>query len=320
MLIALLVAIAFAPCAVQTVARGRAEDDHWREHHHHHRQVVGSGRILEAPWRRTCSSTPVPGCAYTLAIPGISARRSHRPSERAAARGRLQTAWTSIRPLVAGVDVSVKNNRSQRRHRGGDLSGFRARRDRDRPSAPTPFPYIPGLLSFREGPVLQEAFEKLQAEPDVFLFDGMGIAHPRRVGIASHMGLWLRRRPSAAARPCSAAATGTWARKRAPAAPLIDKGETIGVALRTRTAKNPMFISPGHLADIPSAAELVLRCSPKYRLPEPIRLATTRPGSSRPDPTATRACGHDARGSRSKPLGHRRPHAPEPATSAAWLC
>ncbi|MDQ4135486.1 MAG: deoxyribonuclease V [Pseudomonadota bacterium] len=183
--------------------------------------------------------------------------------------------------LVAGVDVSVKENQSQAAIVVATYPGFEvvetvlARR-------PTPFPYIPGLLSFREGPVLEEAFERLQAEPDVFLFDGMGIAHPRRIGIASHMGLWLERPTIGCGKTLLTGRYRELGEEKGAAAPLVDRGETIGVALRTRTTKNPMFISPGHLADIPTAAELVLRCSPKFRLPEPIRLAHNAAGQFTP--------------------------------------
>jgi deoxyribonuclease V len=146
----------------------------------------------------------------------------------------------------------------------------------------TPFPYIPGLLSFREGPVLLEAFGRLGSEPDIFLFDGMGIAHPRRIGIASHLGLWLGRPTIGCGKTLLCGRYGELGEQKGAAAPLVDKGETIGMALRTRTAKNPMFISPGHLADVPTAAELVLRCAPKYRLPEPIRLAHNAAGRFTP--------------------------------------
>jgi deoxyribonuclease V len=206
------------------------------------------------------------------------------PAEAIALQKTLRAEVVSDRPidlgkvsLVAGVDVSVKNEVSQAAIVVVTYPGFLpvetvlARR-------PTPFPYIPGLLSFREGPVLEEAFEKLKEEPDVFLFDGMGIAHPRRIGIASHMGLWLDRPTIGCGKTLLCGRYGSLPQEKGATAPLIDKGETIGVALRTRTAKNPMFISPGHLADIPTAAELVLRCSPKYRLPEPIRLAHNAAG------------------------------------------
>src|SRR5918995_632231 len=129
------------------------------------------------------------------------------PSEAIALQQELRTEVVSDRPidldkvkLVAGVDVSVKNEQSQAAIVVVTYPGFLPV-ETVLAQRPTPFPYVPGLLSFREGPVLEEAFEKLQSEPDVFLFDGMGIAHPRRIGIASHMGLWPPRRSSTARRP-----------------------------------------------------------------------------------------------------------------------
>ncbi|MBM6592784.1 deoxyribonuclease V [Microvirga pudoricolor] len=210
------------------------------------------------------------------------------PAEAIALQKDLRREVMSDRPIdldavevVAGVDVSVKNEQSHAAVVVMTYPGFLvietvlARR-------PTPFPCIPGLLSFREGPVLEEAFESLKTVPDVFLFDGMGIAHPRRIGIASHMGLWLGRPTIGCGKTLLCGRYRDLGPEKGSAAPLIDKGETIGVALRTRTAKNPMFISPGHMADIPTAAELVLRCSPKFRLPEPIRLAHNAAGQFEP--------------------------------------
>lgn len=209
------------------------------------------------------------------------------PSQAIALQQELR-ADVALRPLdldavrlVAGVDVSVKAERSNAAVVVVRLPDFQLVETVTAERA-TPFPYIPGLLSFREGPVLQEAFEKLNAEPDVFLFDGMGIAHPRRVGIASHMGLWLQKPTIGCGKTLLCGRYEGLAEAKGSLAPLVDKGETIGVALRTRTGKNPIFVSPGHLADIASAAEMVLRCSPKYRLPEPIRLAHTAAGRFTP--------------------------------------
>lgn len=174
--------------------------------------------------------------------------------------------------LVAGVDVSVKDDQSQAAVVVATFPDFeivetvRARRK-------TPFPYVPGLLSFREGPVLEEAFEKLQSEPDVFLFDGMGIAHPRRIGIAAHMGLWLQKPTIGCGKTRLCGRFELLPEDKGAMAPLIDDGETIGMAVRTRTRMNPMFISPGHLADLATSVEFVMRCTEKYRLPEPIRMA-----------------------------------------------
>ena len=217
------------------------------------------------------------------------------PREAVALQEQLRSEVISDRPidleaisLVAGVDVSVKENRSQAAVVVATYPDFEPV-ETVLAEAPTPFPYIPGLLSFREGPVLVEAFEKLKAEPDVFLFDGMGIAHPRRIGIASHLGLWLDRPTIGCGKTLLTGRYKDLAQEKGSEAPLRDRGETIGVALRTRTGKNPMFISPGHLADIPSAAELVLRCSPRFRLPEPIRLAHNAAGRFDPVPQATAA-------------------------------
>lgn len=180
--------------------------------------------------------------------------------------------------LVAGVDVSVKNDRS---HAAIVVATFPDFRVVETVTAlmPTPFPYVPGLLSFREGPVLEEAFGRLQAEPDVFLFDGMGTAHPRRIGIASHMGLWLQRPTIGVGKTRLCGRNAPLAEEKGAHQPLVDKGETIGAVVRTRTGKHPLFISPGHLADIPSSVALVLACAPKFRLPEPIRLAHKAAGA-----------------------------------------
>lgn len=180
--------------------------------------------------------------------------------------------------LVAGVDVSVKNDRSHAAIVVATYPDFRVV-ETVTALMPTPFPYVPGLLSFREGPVLEEAFGRLEAEPDVFLFDGMGIAHPRRIGIASHLGLWLQRPTIGVGKTRLCGRNAPLAEEKGAHQPLVDKGETIGAVVRTRTGKHPLFISPGHLADIPTSVALVLACAPKFRLPEPIRLAHKAAGA-----------------------------------------
>jgi deoxyribonuclease V len=142
--------------------------------------------------------------------------------------------------------------------------------------APLVFPYIPGLLAFREGPAVLAAWEQLQTKPDLLMFDGQGIAHPRGLGIASHMGLWLER-------PTIGVAKSRLYGRHAEPGP--NKGDTaelhdernpqqiIGAVLRTRERGNPLYISPGHLIDLPHALEFVLHCATGYRLPEPTRWA-----------------------------------------------
>jgi len=135
------------------------------------------------------------------------------------------------------------------------------------------FPYIPGLLSFREGPALVECFRKVDNVPDAVLVDGQGLAHPRRLGLASHLGLWLKVPTVGCAKSRLIGQHDEPARERGSWTKLVDKGESIGAVLRTRTGVKPLFISPGHLTDIASSVGLVLQCGRGLRLPEPSRLA-----------------------------------------------
>jgi deoxyribonuclease V len=143
------------------------------------------------------------------------------------------------------------------------------------------FPYLPGLLSFREIPVVLKAWEKLQIRPDCLMVDGQGIAHPRRIGIASHLGL-LVDLPSIGCGKTRLIGThrepgplrGDWS-------PLIDRGETIGAVLRTRDHVAPVFISPGHRMTLDRAIEIALASQLRYRLPEPTRMAHQRVNEAR---------------------------------------
>jgi deoxyribonuclease V len=138
---------------------------------------------------------------------------------------------------------------------------------------PVSFPYVPGLLSFREAPALAAAFERLSQEPDLLLVDGQGYAHPRRFGLACHLGL-LAGVPTigcAKSRLCGAAESPS--AERGGSSELIDGGEVIGLALRTRTGVKPVFVSVGHMIGLSQAAGWILRLALSHRLPEPIRLA-----------------------------------------------
>lgn len=139
--------------------------------------------------------------------------------------------------------------------------------------APARFPYVPGLLSFREGPAILKAFGRLQHRPDVVIFDGQGYAHPRRIGLASHMGLWLRLPTVGCAKSRLIGEHAKPGPRRGRFSPLLDNGEQIGIVLRTRENVKPVFVSPGHLADFVSSMRLVLDCCRGYRLPEPTRQA-----------------------------------------------
>lgn len=174
--------------------------------------------------------------------------------------------------LVAGVDVGVKDNISQAAVVVVTFPGLELV-ETVTVAQPTPFPYIPGLLTFREGPVLEAAFNRLQAEPDVFLFDGMGIMHPRRLGVAAHMGLWLDRPTVGCGKTHLLGTYDAPDNARGARSPVRHHGEQIGVVLRTRAGVKPVYISPGHRIDLESAVAVALACAPRYRLPEPIRMA-----------------------------------------------
>jgi deoxyribonuclease V len=135
------------------------------------------------------------------------------------------------------------------------------------------FPYVPGLLSFREAPSLLEAWEKLKTKPDVLMLDGQGIAHPRRFGIACHVGVVLGWPTIGCAKSILVGRYGELGVEAGSRAPLVDKGEQVGVALRTKNKVSPVYVSPGHLIDLDSAVDLVLRSTTKYRVPEPTRQA-----------------------------------------------
>ncbi len=137
----------------------------------------------------------------------------------------------------------------------------------------TEVPYIPGLLSFREGPAALAAFRKLNRKPDAVIFDGQGYAHPRRLGLAAHMGLWLYLPTVGCAKTRLVGQHGEVPEKRWAWTRLTDRGETIGAVLRTRAGVKPVFVSRGHLCDLESAIALIEASCGKYRLPEPIRYA-----------------------------------------------
>jgi deoxyribonuclease V len=137
----------------------------------------------------------------------------------------------------------------------------------------SPFIYIPGLLSFREAPALLEAFARVKSEPDVVMFDGQGIAHQRRLGIAAHMGLWLDRPSVGCAKSRLCGHYEEPGPEAGSVAPLRDRGDVIGEVVRTKDRVQPVFVSPGHKIDLPSSVRVVLNSCKGYRLPEPTRQA-----------------------------------------------
>jgi len=135
------------------------------------------------------------------------------------------------------------------------------------------FPYVPGLLSFREMPALLAAFEKLRSAPDVIVCDGHGVAHPRGFGIASHLGALLDVPTIGCAKKRLVGDYEEPGPGKGSRAPLVLDGRTIGTVLRTRAQVKPVFVSVGHRIGLPSAVRIVLEAATRYRLPEPTRLA-----------------------------------------------
>jgi deoxyribonuclease V len=138
---------------------------------------------------------------------------------------------------------------------------------------PAPLPYVPGFLSFREGPAVLAAIAELSARPDLLLCDGQGIAHPRRLGIASHIGVLLDIPSIGCAKSLLVGHHAPVPDERGAAVPLLQRGEQIGAVLRTRPGVRPVYISVGHRIGLASALRIVLACTARYRLPEPIRAA-----------------------------------------------
>ncbi len=194
---------------------------------------------------------------------------------------------TVINPrFIAGVDISVR--REQEMAAASvvvlsypELAAVETRIARGK----LDFPYIPGLLSFREIPLTLAAFEQLNITPDLILVDGQGIAHPRRIGLASHLGLLLDIPTIGCAKSLLCGLHETPGLEPGDYAAITDKGETIGAALRTKSGVKPVFVSIGHKIDLPSAIHWVLNCCKGYRLPDPTRLAHHAAKSTAPLPT-----------------------------------
>ncbi|MGH9804515.1 MAG: endonuclease V [Candidatus Acidiferrales bacterium] len=224
-------------------------------------------------------------------MPGVNVGLRHRwnltPSEAAKLqlelRSRIRMRPDS-RPVrtVAGADIALRpvggDRRAQREaiaYAGVIVYSFPSLVEIERRWAVrrVSFPYIPGLLAFREGPALLEAFRKLRCRPDLLLFDAHGYSHPRRFGLACHLSLVLDTPGIGVAKSLLVGrydppdeTGGAWS-------PLVDKGETIGAALRTRAGVQPVYVSVGHRIDLETAIAAVLACCDGYRIPKPTREA-----------------------------------------------
>lgn len=184
---------------------------------------------------------------------------------------------------IAGVDVGFEQNNTITRAAVAVLE-FPSLQLVEQAIArlPTSFPYVPGLLSFREVPGVLAALERLSELPDMLLCDGQGIAHPRRLGIASHLGVLLDLPTIGVAKSRLVGSHEEPAEEKGSWSPLLDGDELIGCVLRSRSRVKPLYISPGHRVGFDTARQMVLACTTRYRLPETTRWAHRL--ASGPDP------------------------------------
>ncbi len=190
-------------------------------------------------------------------------------------RGRVETA-DRLGPVtrVAGVDVGFEEGGRITRGAVAVLSfPDLALVEQAIARRPTSFPYVPGLLSFREVPAVLEALQQLSAPPDLLLCDGQGTAHPRRFGIACHLGVLCDLPSIGVAKTRLIGRHDELPEEKGAWVPLEDKAEILGAVLRTRQGVAPLYISPGHRVSLETAIRFVLACTPRYRLPETTRRA-----------------------------------------------
>jgi deoxyribonuclease V len=200
---------------------------------------------------------------------------------------RVLAAWVSrsgavTRPrFIAGVDISVKKDSATGNAAVVVLSYPELEvLEIKNAAGPLRLPYVPGLLSFREAPLILAACAVLELVPDLILVDGQGIAHPRRLGLASHLGLFLDVPTIGCAKSRLCGQHEAPGEAPGSYADITDGGETIGVALRTKLRVKPVYVSVGHKLNLESASHWVLKCCRGYRLPEPTRLAHLAAGGS----------------------------------------
>jgi deoxyribonuclease V len=199
------------------------------------------------------------------------------PAEAMAIQQRLrdkasqEISFAQVR-TVAGVDVSVKDDIAKAAVVVLDYPNLTPL-DQSTAEQSVQFPYIPGLLAFREGPVVLRALEKLVTEPDLFIFDAQGLAHPRRMGLATHMGLIIDRPSIGCAKSRLCGTHHQPGPKRGAYTHLHDGNEIIGAVVRSRSEGQPVYVSIGHKINLKTAIDYILNCCKGYRLPETTRWA-----------------------------------------------
>jgi deoxyribonuclease V len=193
----------------------------------------------------------------------------------------VKTSELASPRYIAGVDISVDRERGMGRGAVVVLSYPELEiAEVQTVEKSIDFPYVPGLLSFREAPITLAVCEKLDITPDLVLVDGQGIAHPRRLGLASHLGLFLDVPTIGCAKSRLCGSHFEPASEAGSHAELLDKDEVIGAVLRTKSKVNPIYVSIGHKVDLETAIHWTLQCCRGYRLPEPTRLAHLAAGGN----------------------------------------
>jgi deoxyribonuclease V len=203
----------------------------------------------------------------------LTPREAMREQERLCERVVLEDRFNDIR-LVAGADLAF-DPETDTAFAGVIVYRFPELEEVERRSARLKlrFPYVPGLLSFREGPALCAAFLRLRHEPDVILFDGHGRAHPRRFGIACHMGVLFDKPAVGCAKSLLVGSHDEPGLKAGSTAPLLHEGELVGEVLRTRDRVQPVFVTVGHRISLATTVEIVKKCCDGFRIPKPTREA-----------------------------------------------
>ena len=203
----------------------------------------------------------------------VSATEATAIQERLASEVRREPLDVDALETVAGIDVSIRDDTAQAAVQVlslPDLDPVDAAIHR----CAVPFPYVPGLLSFRETPPVLPALNQLTVHPDVLMTDSHGYAHPRRFGFACHLGVLLDHPTLGVAKSIlTGDPQGDLDAEKGSQVPLVDDGETIGAVLRTRTDVHPVYVSVGHRLTLQDAVALTMRCSPTYKIPEPTRHA-----------------------------------------------
>lgn len=212
----------------------------------------------------------IPRCPHRW---NVSPKRAVEIQRELSSRVRIEPFVGPIE-IVAGLDIAFSKDKSHaiagivvwHVHRHEVIEEVVVRE-------PVRFPYVPGLLSFREGPALIKAIRKLRHNPDVFMFDGQGYAHPRRFGLACHIGVIIDKPSIGCGKSRLVGQHSTPASKRGSQTVLKHNSETIGCVLRTKNNVKPVYISVGHRVALQQATSIVKKCTTCYRLPEPTRLA-----------------------------------------------